>query len=317
MKLRTLSKNTQILSLAVLLLFFTFIILLAYSVSSRSSIDDRIQADQANIQFTCLTSSGRKYGDINNDGIIDETDKKLMTQHITGIISLDEESLSAAQIDSVEKIGVRQVIIFQQYTDGTRQTFPACEDIPENERIYSYIIDSEIVGEEDKEEEEKIEIDDIIEEKEKINIIGRSKPNTDVNFIIKNQKEEEHIHVQSDQKGNWETSINKIHPNEEYELIGINKSDKFIEKHKSDPLIFTIEAEDENPTRQDLNIIAIIVVSILLGCCIAYLIAYTITISKIPPKKQKKTYTKPKTKKARTKKQQIREGVKRKKKKKM
>lgn len=69
----------------------------------------------------------RRYGDVNNDGIISNADVELIEQYIAGLELFDSYQKIAADVDGNGKISMADVITIQRVLAGLEDGFPVGE----------------------------------------------------------------------------------------------------------------------------------------------------------------------------------------------
>ena len=76
-------------------------------------------------------NSGREspcdsYGDVNNDGFVDELDIELVSKHVTGEIVLSDNAMLKADVNANDKVDIGDLSAIKCYVNGNIETFPVC-----------------------------------------------------------------------------------------------------------------------------------------------------------------------------------------------
>ncbi|MCI8670196.1 MAG: hypothetical protein HFI34_11880 [Lachnospiraceae bacterium] len=76
----------------------------------------------ATVDASALTR--RLYGDINNDGIINQTDVDILQQYMVKLIEFDKYQLIAADVDGDGRVSLNDVITLKRLVDGYIDELP-------------------------------------------------------------------------------------------------------------------------------------------------------------------------------------------------
>lgn len=77
----------------------------------------------ATVDASALTR--RLYGDVNNDGIIDNKDVELIQEYLVGLAELDKYQLIAADVDKDGEVSIMDATLIQKLIEGLIDELPS------------------------------------------------------------------------------------------------------------------------------------------------------------------------------------------------
>ncbi|MCI8670197.1 MAG: hypothetical protein HFI34_11885 [Lachnospiraceae bacterium] len=77
----------------------------------------------ATVDASALTR--RLYGDVNNDGIIDNKDVELIQEYLVDLVELDKYQLIAADVDKDGEVSIMDATLIQKLIEGLIDELPS------------------------------------------------------------------------------------------------------------------------------------------------------------------------------------------------